>query len=732
LTVMAAAVPVTSLVVPTSLKGLTVSALQKQLNELLGENNQQYKVPAALLLFVAYTSWRYKSPFGVLKFLRSRALRFLLAVKGSDIKNPLNKAIYGAIGLLTKFPASTFEYEDSLPKLPVPTIAESMNKFLASVKPLLSSEEYAAAELKTQLFEARDAPWLQRLLQMKAWNPSCPNWIDDWWLDVVYLMGRESLLSTNIAAYSKHFISDAYNNGLERAALLMHNFFKIKEWIDTETLRPKVVGGVPISMEMYRKVFGATRLPGKEKDSVYFLGSSAQHLAFWYGTRFYRVEVRAQGGRRLSVQEIYAKLLRIKDLEETKGPYHKLARDVTGLTALPRTEWWEVREHMVENSQNKATLDMIESAAFCVCVDKDKDLKVDDADTTRHTARTFLMKEDNAPSWMDKSFTLYVDKHGCGGLMFEHGVADATVYGDVFELATKFEHSQNEDFSKVVPVKAEDLTAEERKTYEFDIDSVVEKGINSAVDLIKKFSVTRDVRRYKFGRYGKDIPKKFKMSPDAYFQMALQAAYYMTTKSFSLTYESASTRLFRHGRTETIRSCTKESVKFVEALLDPSYDAKERARRLKAAVQVQTNNMRSACFGEGYDRHILALRILGHYVKADVPLFNDKSIKMEFMLSTSQTPGNQILRPRDLKKYPEEERSFFVAGGGFMAVADDGFGVCYSIQETDISMNISKRLPLIAEGKADPVKDTDEFANNLEKSLFLMKASLEAAANVSA
>lgn len=39
---------------------------------------------------------------------------------------------------------------------------------------------------------------------------------------------------------------------------------------------------------------------------------------------------------------------------------------------------------------------------------------------------------------------------------------------------------------------------------------------------------------------------------------------------FCLTYEASMTRLFREGRTETVRSCTTESCNFVLAMVDPS------------------------------------------------------------------------------------------------------------------------------------------------------------------
>lgn len=51
-------------------------------------------------------------------------------------------------------------------------------------------------------------------------------------------------------------------------------------------------------------------------------------------------------------------------------------------------------------------------------------------------------------------------------------------------------------------------------------------------------------------------------------QMIYQLSYYRTYGRSTPTYESASVRAFKHGRTETVRSCSVESVKFTEAWED--------------------------------------------------------------------------------------------------------------------------------------------------------------------
>ncbi len=101
-----------------------------------------------------------------------------------------------------------------------------------------------------------------------------------------------------------------------------------------------------------------------------------------------------------------------------------------------------------------------------------------------------------------------------------------------------------------------------------------------------------------FSDFGKGLIKKCKISPDAFIQFALQLAHYRVNflitehlecsktcllivhvklcqclfivqdkGKFCLTYEASMTRLFREGRTETVRSCTMESSAFVRAMI---------------------------------------------------------------------------------------------------------------------------------------------------------------------
>ena len=71
-----------------------------------------------------------------------------------------------------------------------------------------------------------------------------------------------------------------------------------------------------------------------------------------------------------------------------------------------------------------------------------------------------------------------------------------------------------------------------------------------------------------FTGFGKGKIKTFKLSPDSFVQMAIQLAFYRLHGVPVATYESGGTRVYKEGRTETIRSCSQESYDFTTKMMD--------------------------------------------------------------------------------------------------------------------------------------------------------------------
>lgn len=169
------------------------------------------------------------------------------------------------------------------------------------------------------------------------------------------------------------------------------------------------------------------------------------------------------------------------------------------------------------------------------------------------------------------------------------------------------------------------------------------------------------------------------------------------------------TRLYREGRTETVRPCTIESAAWVKSMENPSSTLDDKVSLLLKACQVHQIGYQDAMCGKGIDRHLFCLYVVSKYLEVDSP-FLKEVLSEPWRLSTSQTPHGQTTK-LDLKKYPD----CISAGGGFGPVADDGYGVSYIIAGEDlIFFHISSKVSS---------KDTDSsrFAKQVEKALNDMK-----------
>jgi len=141
--------------------------------------------------------------------------------------------------------------------------------------------------------------------------------------------------------------------------------------------------------------------------------------------------------------------------------------------------------------------------------------------------------------------------------------------------------------------------------------------------------------------------------------MALQLAWYKDQGYFTATYETALTRFFLHGRTETIRSFSAESRDFVLAMVDPTASQHERLAKLRAAADAHNAYSKAALTGKGIDRHLLGLRLLMQPGER-AELFEDPLFakSQDWRLSTSGlTPGERFM------------------GTGFGTPLQEGYGI---------------------------------------------------------
>ena len=81
---------------------------------------------------------------------------------------------------LTRGSPMLYSFQSSLPRMPVPPLQDTVNKYLERVKLLQSDEDYARTAERAALFLATDGPTLQRYLYIKSWFT--PNYVTDWYV----------------------------------------------------------------------------------------------------------------------------------------------------------------------------------------------------------------------------------------------------------------------------------------------------------------------------------------------------------------------------------------------------------------------------------------------------------------------------------------------------------------------------------------------------------------------
>ena len=76
---------------------------------------------------------------------------------------------------------------------------------------------------------------------------------------------------------------------------------------------------------------------------------------------------------------------------------------------------------------------------------------------------------------------------------------------------------------------------------------------------------------------------------------------------------------FELGRTETVRSLSKEAVAFVRSMENPASTMQEREDALRKACQHHQDLCGEAMSGRGIDRHLFALKVvsLGYDTSSD-------------------------------------------------------------------------------------------------------------------
>uniref|UniRef100_A0A8C2WMX8 carnitine O-palmitoyltransferase n=1 Tax=Cyclopterus lumpus TaxID=8103 RepID=A0A8C2WMX8_CYCLU len=562
-----------------------------------------------------------------------------------------------------------YSYQGSLPNLPVPAIKDTVKRHLESVRPLMDDAEYERMTKLSAEFESSLGKRLHWYLKLKAlW---ATNYVSDWWEEYVYLRGRSPIMvNSNYYGMDFMYVTPTPIQAA-RAGNSLHAYFLYRRKLNKEELKP--VSFPPVnSSSQCERVFNTTRIPGEETgketdmhthvDTQYTVQhwQDSDYIAVYHSGRYFRLRM-YHAGRLLSPREIEFQIQKILD---DPSPPSKGEAKLGALTAGDRIPWAKARMKYFSSGVNKRSLDYIEKAAFFVSLDDDEQGGMADDPTRLDSYAKSLLHGKCFDRWFDKSFTVVYFKNGKMGLNGEHSWADAPVLSHAWQYVLSTDCFQL-GYNAEGHCKGEvDASLPQPQKLNWEIPPECEEQISGSLAVAQALADDVDVHVFAFEEFGKGKIKRCRVSPDAFIQLALQLAYYRDQGRFCLTYEASMTRLFKEGRTETVRSCTNESSAFVRALEDV-------CRRLfQEASEKHQHLYRMAMTGAGIDRHLFCLYVVSKYLRVESP-FLKEVLSEPWRLSTSQTPLQ--VEMFDIVNYPE----YVSCGGGFGPVADDGYGVSY-------------------------------------------------------
>lgn len=601
--------------------------------------------------------------------------------------------------------------QSCLPNLPLPSVNETCERWLASVKPIYTDDEYNEAVALCREFSYGVGRKLQRWLQLKRLLTK--NWVTDWWEEFVYLTSRSPIMINSNFYIICQGGDLPSNNQTAVAAMYTSNLFKWRWKLLKEELEPQTAAGFrPVCMAQYERIFNTTRIPSEKRDHIIHHEDS-QHIIVYHNKKYFRVQCYSASGRLLSAAELQDQY----DIIIADQSRSAIGEDIcAALTAGSRDKWYNARKKHFCDVVNKATLYDIESAAFFVSLDDntyDHTIGNKEDGSQLSEIAGALIHGSCTDIWFDKSFTLKVFANGVVGFNGEHAWADAPVMGMTSEYVICME--------QVIGYDAEGNARGERTTetkdlaptrLRFQFTKQAIEDIKISYNEAKLIADDLDINVKIFKDFGKHkITKVFKDSPDAFIQMALQVAHLLDMQTTVLTYESAMTRLWRDGRTETVRPATLEAVTFAKMILDTQSDKSEVIAQFRKASKQHVMMNLNAMAGRGVDRHLFGLYVVSKALNLESSFLN-KALSQPWGLSTSQTPTNQL-------DYYKKQIGFnfqdcVCPGGGFGPVDPNGYGCCYLfIGDNNLTFHVSSK-------KSCEKTNSARFTDNIVVALRMM------------
>ncbi|XP_027693772.1 carnitine O-palmitoyltransferase 2, mitochondrial-like [Vombatus ursinus] len=585
----------------------------------------------------------------------------------------------------------TMHYQESLPRLPIPDLTDSVRRYLNAQKPILDDDQFRKTELLSHSFKYGIGKDLHEELVALDELHQDTSYISAMWIDA-FLALWDSIASHGNAALA--FQADPnpeQNDQLTRATNLTISSIRFLKTFRAGYLEPEVMHLYPektdneqckkliqfispdlvcttasmvsayhLDMSQFYRLFNTTRIPLNKDDLV--TEESRMHILVLQNGNFYVFNVLDDNGNIVKASEIHAHLKYILS-DESPTPDFPVAY----LTSENRNTWAKLHNELLNNGSEEAVR-LVETAIFSLCLD---DFSVTDIDQLVQT----LHHGEGMNHWFDKSFNLIITKDGSAGINLEtswgDGAAVICFMNEIFKdstqepMVTPYSHLASVDSSYVV------------RKLNFYLNDTLREGISEAKENFEAKKKSLTFQCFRFEKGGKAFLKRQKVSPDAMIQLPLQMTFLSLYRQTVPKYEACSTRTFKHGCREIIRPASVYAKRCSEAFIREAFQYKVRDLRnmLSECSGYHVRLIREATMGQGFDRHLFALRFLAAAKRGPVipDFFQDPAY---IYLNENVLWTNTLSSP-------------LVANIAFAPMVPDGIAVGYLVHQDYLKFTVS-------------------------------------------
>lgn len=555
--------------------------------------------------------------------------------------------------------------------MPVPSLNTTCSKLLEWAEPLLTKEERInSAKVVTKFLKPHgEGELLQNALIDWDNHPSNSNWSAPAWKDL-YLEARKPLvINSNVFYYLKSKLNEKNDSQAHIAAALISSVYNFISWIDQKNLSVDMQKGSPLCMSQYDNIFSSIRIPRLGTDE-FKASQERTYIVVMHAQRMFKVDIINEKGEARLAHDIERELDVIM-ATSTKG------QNIGLLTTMERDTWAQTRAGLLElSSHNQNCMAIIENASFALCLDEGNPEEITDISTQ-------LLHGPGYDRFFDKSLQFIVFNNGKTGINFEHTSVDGSVMLRL--IAHIYDTIDEVSFTQVdSPNKAENTFKSHTTEIEFDLNDDLKNTIHRTKESFKRHVADTQTRVLSFDSFGKEQIKQFKVSPDAFVQLALQLAEYKLYGQCFSAYEAVMTRTFVDGRIDVLYTISPESIAFIKNICDKNCDTQTTKRSLIQAAIKHIERANECRLGNGVYTHLLSLQYIYKTMGLDIgidtlpEIFTDRGYLAltESVVCTSTTS------------------EYGVELAGYGPIVENGYGIRYFIRNESICFNMTSRTAL--------------------------------------